>query len=60
MTEEVILRIISAGGTPLLAGVGWIMWKIHLKQVDFNVRLVRIETLLENHLAHLLEKEEGR
>ena len=56
---EEILRIIAAGGTPLLAGVGWILWKLHLKLVNFDKRLVRIETLLENHLKHLRSKEEG-
>lgn len=57
---EEVLRIIAAGGTPLVAGIGWILWKIHLKQVGFNVRLVRIETLLENHLKHLQEREDSR
>lgn len=57
---EEMLRIVAAGGTPLLAGLGWILWKLHLKLVDFNVRLVRIETLLENHLKHLQDKEESR
>ena len=56
---EEMLRIIAAGGTPLLAGVGWILWKLHLKLVNFDKRLVRIETLLENHLKHLQSKEEG-
>ncbi len=57
---EEMLRIIAAGGTPLLAGLGWVLWKIHLRLVDFNVRIVRIETLLENHLAHLQDQVEGR
>ena len=57
---EEMLRIIAAGGTPLVGFIGWVMWKFHLKQVDFNVRLVRIETLLENHLQHLQDKEESR
>lgn len=51
---EDILRIISAGGTPLLFVVGYILWK-------FDRRLVRIETVLNNHLKHLIgKKEEGR
>lgn len=58
---EEFLRIIAAGGTPIL-GIGiYALWKLHLKLVGFDKRLVRIETLLENHLQHLIEeKEEGR
>lgn len=48
---EEALRLISAGGTPLLVGIVYIMWK-------FDRRLVKIETTLNNHLAHLKEKEE--
>ena len=50
---EEILRIISAGGTPLLFIIGYILWK-------FDRRLVKIETTLNNHLRHLKGKEEGR
>ena len=57
---EELLRIMAAGGTPLLAGVGWILWRLHLKLVGFDQRLIRIETLLENHLKHLMNKVEGR
>ena len=57
---EEFLRVVAAGGTPLVGAIGWIMWKLHLKLVDFDKRLVRIETLLNNHLKHLNEKEEGQ
>ena len=50
---EEVLRIVSAGGTPLLLVIGYILWK-------FDRRLVRIETTLNNHLRHLEEGEEGR
>ena len=50
---EEILRIISAGGTPLLVIIGYILWK-------FDRRLVKIEIVLNNHLKHLMEKKEGR
>lgn len=53
---EEILRMIAAGGTPLLVGIGYILWKLHLRLVGFNIRLVKIETLLNNHLRHLSEK----
>ena len=60
MTEEVVLRMISAGGTPLLLVAGYMLWKLHLKLVSMDKRLVRVETLLDNHLKHLVEKGEGR
>jgi len=60
VTEEVVLRMISAGGTPLLIGIGWVLWKLHLKLVSFSERLVRIETLLDNHLKHLIEEKEAK
>ena len=52
---EEILRIVSAGGTPLLVVIGFILWK-------FDRRLVKIETTLNNHLKHLQDEkeEEGR
>lgn len=50
MMEEV-LRIVSAGGTPLLIVIGYILWK-------FDRRLVRIETTLNNHLKHLASERE--
>ncbi len=57
---EELLRIVAAGGTPLLGLVGYALWKLHLKLIGFDKRLVRIETLLENHLKHLMDKEESR
>ena len=57
---EEFLRVVAAGGTPLIGAIGWVMWKLHLKLVDFDKRLVRIETLLNNHLKHLNEEEKGR
>ncbi|KKL65978.1 hypothetical protein LCGC14_2149580 [marine sediment metagenome] len=57
---EEFLRIVAAGGTPILGLVGYALWKLHLKLVGFDKRLVRIETLLDNHLKHLQEREESR
>ena len=49
--EDTVLRLISAGGTPLLVIFGYILWK-------FDRRLFKIETTLNNHLKHLTEKKE--
>lgn len=55
---EEMLRIIAAGGTPILGLVGYALWKLHLKLVGFDKRLIVIETLLTNHLKHLQDAKE--
>jgi len=48
---EEILRVVSAGGTPLLLVIGYILWKL-------DRRVVKIEVVLNNHLKHLREEKE--
>lgn len=57
---EDVFRILSAGGDAFLLVIGYILWRFHLLFINFDKRLVRIETLLDNHLKHLQEKEESR
>ena len=57
---EEVLRIVSTGGDAFLLVIGYILWKFDRRFISFDKRLIKIETLLNNHLEHLTKEKESR